>query len=56
MRLFGNTAFADTTSRAYNAELVKLLSLAMQQKIAGYIAPLGKPVSIDRHGSGVVNR
>jgi hypothetical protein len=43
-RLFGNTTLADTTSHAYNAELVKPLSPAMQTKIAGYGAPLGHPV------------
>jgi hypothetical protein len=52
----GNTTFADTMLRAYNAELVCLLSLAMQKKIAGYVAPLGNPVSIDRHESGGENR
>jgi hypothetical protein len=34
----------DTTSHAYNAELVKQLSPAMQTKIAGYGAPLGQLV------------
>ena len=43
-RLFGNTTLADTTSHAYNAELVKPLSPVMQTKIAGYGAPLGHPV------------
>ncbi len=43
-RIIGNTAHADTTSHAYNAELVKQLSPAMQTKIAGYGAPLGYPV------------
>jgi hypothetical protein len=45
-RIFGNTALADTTSHAYNAELVKPLSPAMQAKIAGYGAPFGHQVSI----------
>jgi metallophosphoesterase (TIGR03768 family) len=40
-RVFGNTSLTDTTSHAYNAELVKQLSLAMQTKIAGYGGPLG---------------
>lgn len=40
-RIFGNTALADTSSHAYNAELVKPLSPAMQAKIAGCGAPLG---------------
>jgi hypothetical protein len=43
-RVFGNTSLTDTTSHAYNAELVKQLSPAMQTKIAGYGAPLGHPV------------
>jgi hypothetical protein len=45
-RIFGNTALADTTSHAYNAELVKPLSPAMQAKIAGYGAPLGHRGSV----------
>ncbi|MGA2788776.1 MAG: TIGR03768 family metallophosphoesterase [Verrucomicrobiota bacterium] len=43
-RIIGNTALADTTSHAYNAELVKQLSPAMQAKIAAFGAPLGHPV------------
>jgi hypothetical protein len=43
-RIIGITSLSDTTSHAYNAELVKLLSPAMQTKIAGYGAPLGHPV------------
>jgi hypothetical protein len=35
-RVIGITALADTTSYAYNAELVKQLSPAMRAKIAGY--------------------
>ena len=35
-RIFGNTSLSDTTSRAYNAELIKLLTPVMQAKIAGY--------------------
>lgn len=50
-RLFGNTALADTTSRAYNAELVKALSPAMQKKIAAYGAPLDPAVSPKRTAS-----
>ena len=45
-RIFGNTALADTTSHAYNAELVKPLSPVMQAKIAGYGAPFGHQVSL----------
>ena len=41
-RAIGITAFADTTSHAYNAELVKYLTPAMQAKIAGCGAPLGQ--------------
>ena len=42
-RIIGNTTLADTTSHTYNAELVKLLSSAMQTKIAGFGVPLGHP-------------
>ena len=42
-RTVGITSLADTTSHAYNAELVKPLTPAMQAKIAGYGAPLGHP-------------
>ena len=52
-RLFGNGALDDTSSHTYNAELVKILSPAMQAKIAGYGAPLGHRVAIDRIGTGV---
>ena len=41
-RIFGNTTLADTTSHAYNAELVKQLSADMKTKIAGYGGPLGQ--------------
>jgi metallophosphoesterase (TIGR03768 family) len=42
-RVFGGTnTWADTTSHAYNAELVKQLSPAMQTKITGYGAPATK--------------
>jgi len=40
-RIFGNISLDDTTSHAYNAELVKQLSPAMQTNIAGYGGPLG---------------
>ncbi|MFZ4789978.1 MAG: hypothetical protein ACOYMW_03600 [Candidatus Competibacteraceae bacterium] len=36
----GATTFKDTTSHAYNAELVKQLSPAMQAKIANYGLPI----------------
>jgi metallophosphoesterase (TIGR03768 family) len=39
-RTVGITALADTTSHAYNAELVKSLTPAMQAKIASYGVPL----------------
>ena len=42
-RAIGITAFADTSSHAYNAELVKSLTPAMQAKIAACGAPLGQP-------------
>lgn len=42
-RVFSNVAPTDTTSHAYNAELVKYLTPAMQAKIAGYGTPLGRP-------------
>ena len=53
-RLFGNPTrtLTDTNSYAYNAELIKALSPPMQAKIAAYGAPLGRLVSIDRHGTG----
>jgi len=35
-RLFGNTTLGDTSPLVYNAELVKLLTPAMQAKIAAY--------------------
>ena len=41
-RAIGITAFADATSHAYNAELVKLLSPAMQTIIAGCGTPLNQ--------------
>jgi hypothetical protein len=53
-RIFGGTAsLTDTSSHAYNAELVKQLSPAMQTIIAGYGGPLGHHVAIDRIGTGV---
>jgi metallophosphoesterase (TIGR03768 family) len=55
-RIFGNPAtnFTDTASYAYNAELVKLLTLPMQAIIAGYGGPLGHRMSIDRDATGAV--
>jgi hypothetical protein len=46
--------FADTNSRTYNAELVKILSPAMQTIIAGYGGPLGHHVAIDGNETGAV--
>ncbi len=40
IRLFNNTTLTDTTSHVYNAELVKMLTPAMQTRIANYGAPL----------------
>jgi metallophosphoesterase (TIGR03768 family) len=42
-RTVGITALADVTSHAYNAELVKPLTPAMQAKIASYGAPRDRP-------------
>ena len=39
-RIFGNISLTDTTSHTYNAELIKMLTPAMQAKIANYGAPL----------------
>ena len=52
-RIIGITSLADTTSHAYNAELVKPLSPAMRAKIAGYGAPLGHPLSVAATGFGL---
>lgn len=48
------TSFADTNSYVRNAELLKLLTPAMQTKLAGLGGPLGHQVAIDRVGDGVV--
>ncbi len=54
-RISGGTAsFTDTNSHAYNAELVKPLSPAMQAKIAGLGGPLGHYVAIDCNGTGAI--
>lgn len=44
-RIFGNTALSDTTSHAYNAELVKQLTPAMQAKISRYGSRLPRPIA-----------
>jgi hypothetical protein len=49
----GTAALTDTSSHAYNAELVKQLSPAMQTKIANYGGPLGHHVSVDSDETGV---
>ncbi|MBI5382872.1 MAG: TIGR03768 family metallophosphoesterase [Opitutae bacterium] len=41
-RVFGNIALNDATSHAYNVELIKPLSPAMQAKIASYGTPLSQ--------------
>ena len=41
--LVGLSTFGDTTSHAYNAELVKQLTPAMQTKIANYGSPMADP-------------
>jgi hypothetical protein len=48
------TSNSDTNSYAYNAELLKLLTPAMQTKIAGFGGPLGHCVAIDRVGDDVM--
>lgn len=50
-RIFGNTTFTDTTSHAYNAELVKPLTPTMQAKIANYGGPMGHRMSVERDGT-----
>ena len=51
-RVYGITGLADTSSYAYNAELVKLLTPAMQDKIAAYGIPLRPTLSITREITG----
>jgi len=48
------TTIDDTNSYAYNAELIKPLSIAMQAKIAGLGGPLGHRISVDQVGSNHV--
>ncbi|MGD0538066.1 MAG: TIGR03768 family metallophosphoesterase [Verrucomicrobiota bacterium] len=50
----GKASFTDTSSHAYNAELVKQLSPAMQTNIARYGGPLGHHVAIDGSETGAV--
>jgi metallophosphoesterase (TIGR03768 family) len=52
-RLFGEAALDDTSSHAYNAELVKTLTPAMQTAIAGYGGPLGHRLAADYDGAKV---
>lgn len=50
------TSFADTNSYAHNAELIKLLTPAMQTKIADLGGPLGNSVAIDHsHGGAMLS-
>ncbi len=55
-RIFGApcTSLTDTNSYAHNAELLKLLTPAMQSKIANYGGPLGHNVAMDHIATGVV--
>jgi hypothetical protein len=55
-RIFGApcTSLTDTNSYAHNAELLKLLSPAMQTSITRYGGPLGHQVALDRTANGVV--
>ncbi len=50
-RIFGHLSLTDTSSHAYNAELVKMLTPAMQVKIAPYGSPL-PPAAHDYDGDG----
>jgi metallophosphoesterase (TIGR03768 family) len=52
-RLFGEAALDDTSSHAYNAELVKTLTPSMQTVIAGYGGPLGHCLAADHNGTTV---
>ena len=49
-RIFGNGSLTDATSHAYNAELVKLLTPAMQAKIAGCGTPVLRAVNFSTLG------
>jgi metallophosphoesterase (TIGR03768 family) len=55
-RIFTNPCpnWVDTNAYATNAELVKLLSPAMQKKIANYGGTLAHPVAVDRTPTGVL--
>ena len=46
------TSLGDTNSYAHNAELLKLLTPAMQTVMAGYGGPLGHQVAVDGAGTG----
>ena len=52
-RIFGRVALDDTSSRTYNVELVKPLTPAMQEKIAGIGDPLGYRTYIEPAEDGV---
>ena len=54
LRILGFLEMTNTTSHAYNAELVKPLTSVMQAKIARLGGPLGHLVSMDRAGTGTV--
>lgn len=49
-RIFGNGTLTDATSHAYNAELVKPLTPAMQAKLAGYGTPVLRAVNFSTLG------
>lgn len=53
-RVFGVIPLSDATSRAYNVELVKPLSAAMQARIAGYNAAPGRRLAIESGGNGLM--
>lgn len=52
-RIFGRIALDDTSSRSYNVDLVKQLTPAMQEKIAGIGLPLGHSMYIEKTDAGV---
>jgi len=53
-RIFGSVAPDDTTPHTFNAELVKTLTPAMQNVIAGYGGAPGHHVAIQANGTGAV--
>jgi hypothetical protein len=53
-RVFGAVALDDTSPHTFNAELVKTLTPAMQNVIAGYGGPLGHRLTMQANGTGAV--